>query len=255
MQLTFLGTGTSQGVPVIGCPCEVCRSTDTRDQRLRTSVLIGAGERHVVIDIGPDFRQQMLMARPPTVDAILLTHEHNDHVAGLDDVRPYNFMQRRDMPVYCTEAVARSLRSRFDYVFSREPYPGAPMIRIEIIEAREPFRAGGLDFYPIPLLHGRLPVLGFRIGDTAYLTDIKTIAPVELASLRGIDTLILGVLQRKEHSSHLNLSEALDLISRIEPRQTWLTHLSHNIGLHAELQAELPPHIQPAYDGLTIEVV
>ena len=253
-QLTFLGTGTSQGVPVIGCTCHVCRSNDPRDKRLRTAALLTLGTRSVVIDAGPDFRQEMLRAGAPDVQAILLTHEHNDHVGGLDDVRPYNFMQHRDMPIYCVERVAADLRRRYAYAFAENPYPGAPGYRLQTISRDEVFEVAGFSFQPVEVLHGGLPVLGFRTGSLAYLTDVRTIAPAELQKIRGCRTLVINALHHTEHYSHLSLQQALELIGEIEPEQAYLIHMSHRMGLHAEVEAQLPPGVQLAYDGLVVDV-
>jgi phosphoribosyl 1,2-cyclic phosphate phosphodiesterase len=254
MTITILGTGTSQGVPVIGCDCRVCTSQDPRDQRLRTSALFAQGGQHVQIDTGPDFRQQMLRAAPPYVDAILYTHEHADHTAGLDDVRPFNFMRRRDMPLYALPRTAAGLRKRFDYAFAERPYPGAPMLDLHEIDAGQRFTAGGMDWEAIPVLHGRLPILGFRTGDCVYLTDVKTLSPTALSRVAGCDTLIINALHHSEHYTHLNLEESLELIDQIAPRRAYLTHLSHRMGLHAEIERTLPPGVFIAYDGLRLEL-
>ena len=254
MIVTILGTGTSQGVPVIGCACRVCTSTDPRDQRLRTSALVAHNGKHVQIDTGPDFRQQMLRAAPPYVDAILYTHEHADHTAGLDDVRPFNFMHRRDMPLYALERVGDELRSRFSYAFAERPYPGAPMLDLHHIAAGEYFTAAGIEWEAIPVLHGQLPILGFRTGNFVYLTDVKTLTPEALEQVAGCDTLVINALHHHPHRTHLNLDESLRLIDRIAPRRAYLTHLSHNLGLHAEVERTLPPGVFVAFDGLRIEV-
>lgn len=250
--ITVLGTGTSQGVPVIGCDCAVCRSEDPRDKRLRTSLLISRGQECLVIDAGPDFRQQMLRAKPAYVNGILLTHEHNDHVAGLDDVRAFNFMRMEDMPIYCHRRVGEQLKLRFAYAFAKNPYPGAPMFELQYIDKQSPFQVGTFSIIPIEFLHGKLPVLGFRIDDLTYLTDIKTISDEELEKVKGTDTLIISALRRREHHSHLSLDEALALIERIQPRKAYLTHLSHWMGKHAAVEKELPPHVAIAYDGLQL---
>jgi phosphoribosyl 1,2-cyclic phosphate phosphodiesterase len=254
MIVTILGTGTSQGVPVIGCDCRVCTSPDPRDQRLRTAALVEQNGKHVQIDTGPDFRQQMLRAAPPYVDAILYTHEHADHTAGLDDVRPFNFMHRRDMPLYALERVGDELRKRFDYAFAERPYPGAPMLDLHHIEAGQQFTAAGMEWEAIPVLHGQLPILGFRTGNFVYLTDVKTLSPAALEQVAGCDALVINALHHSEHRTHLNLDESLRLIDRIAPRRAYLTHLSHRMGLHAEIEPTLPPGVFIAYDGLRIEV-
>ncbi len=252
-QVTILGTGTSQGVPVIGCTCAVCQSTDQRDQRLRVSIMLSRDNQHVVVDAGPDFRQQMLRARPAYVDAILLTHEHNDHIIGLDDVRPYNFMRRQDMPIYCHRRVAHQLKQRFAYVFAENPYPGAPMFRLHDITKDATFAAAGFTFTPIEYLHGHLPVLGFRTGGFTYLTDIKQISALELDKVRGTDTLIISALHHNVHHSHANLDEALSLVEEIAPRRAYLTHMSHRMGKHIDVEPGLPEGVFLAYDGLELD--
>ena len=252
MKVTFLGTGTSQGVPVIGCDCEVCQSADPRDQRLRPALLLETAGVRVVIDCGPDFRQQMIRARVPGIDAIVITHEHNDHVIGLDDVRPFNFMQKKDMPVYATRAVMKELQNRFAYAFAAERYPGSPMIHLVPIEKSSRFRIADMDFLPVEVLHGGMPVLGFRIGDFAYLTDMKTIAPEELVKLSGVDTLVVTALHHTPHHSHLILVDALSFFGEVRPRRAFLTHMSHRMGKHQEVSAQLPSNVQFAYDGLQL---
>lgn len=254
IQITFLGTGTSQGVPVIGCTCPVCTSPDPRDKRLRTSVLINSGGTNVCIDIGPDFRQQMLRENIMHLEAIVLTHAHNDHIAGLDDVRPFNFMYHRNMPVFAEEQVQHDVRQRFSYIFDANPYPGAPQIEFHTLSADTIFSINGHAFIPIRVWHGNLPVLGFRIGDFTYLTDIKTIEPEELEKVKGTKILVLGALHYSLHYSHLNFEEAFALAEQIRPQQTYLTHMSHKIGFYAEVNPRLPEHVALAYDGLKISV-
>lgn len=218
------------------------------------AVLIEADHHRVVIDCGPDFRQQMLRSNVRALDGIVLTHEHNDHIIGLDDVRPFNFMNWQDMPVYGTARVIAELKQRFAYIFARNPYPGAPMIKLTEISREQSFALGGLVFQPIEVLHGRLPVLGFRVQNFTYLTDVKTISEPELQKVKGTQTLVISALHHKPHHSHLNLAEALELIERIAPERAYLTHISHRMGLHAEVNKELPPNVALAYDGLQITV-
>lgn len=258
MKVTFLGTGTSQGVPVIGCRCEVCRSTDRRDRRLRTSAMVESGHSRIVIDAGPDFRYQMLRAGVRRVDAILLTHEHKDHTGGIDDVRALNFV---DYPVvhrvdiYATPRTAACVRKDFDYAFAEDKYRGVPEISLHEIAVDRPFSAGGVEITPIAGRHGeRFDVTGYRIGRFAYLTDFSSIAPEQKALLRGVDTLVVNALRWKEHYSHFNVQGALDLIAEVRPRAAYLTHMSHEIGLHANIGERLPEGVAPAYDMLCIEI-
>ncbi|MCC6723015.1 MAG: MBL fold metallo-hydrolase [Saprospiraceae bacterium] len=252
MNFTFLGTGTSQGVPIIGCDCEVCTSNDPRDHRLRCSLLVSHEGRNVAIDAGPDFRQQMLRAGVRRLDAVVLTHEHNDHIIGLDDVRPFIFMQNEPMPLYATDSVIKEVKQRFSYAFEENPYPGAPQFELRPISKEEPFEVAGIPFQPIEVLHGSLPVLGFRIGDFAYLTDMKTISPSEKSKLSGIKTLVVNALHLSQHHSHMNLEEALTFIEEVRPEQAWLTHISHSMGLHAERSKLLPKGVGLAWDGLAV---
>lgn len=253
MKITFLGTGTSQGIPVIGCECPVCQSTNEKDKRLRTSIMVETNEKTIVIDTGPDFRQQMLRAKVKKVDAVLLTHEHNDHVIGLDDVRPFNFRYEMDMPVYGEQRVLDSVKSRFDYIFSSN-YPGLPRVLLHPISKANAFQLFNIPIVPIEVLHYKLPVLGYRFGKFTYITDIKTISETELEKVKGTEILVLGALQKQQHLSHLTLDEALSLIERIQPKQAFLLHLSHRMGQHDEVEKELPSNVRIAYDGLTLEV-
>lgn len=251
MKVTFLGTGTSQGVPVIGCDCEVCTSTDARDQRLRPSILITQEELNIGIDVGPDFRQQMLRAKVQNLDAVLITHEHNDHIIGLDDVRPFNFRSRKDMPIYATTSVQENLQTRFAYIFAGD-YPGIPRLELRTINNKQNFEIGGLSILPIEVMHGELPVLGFRFGDFTYITDAKTISPESLELIAGTKVLVLNALHHSVHYSHLNLEEALEMVGHIQPEQTYFTHISHRMGLNQEISKQLPPGVSLAYDGLEL---
>jgi phosphoribosyl 1,2-cyclic phosphate phosphodiesterase len=251
VKLTLLGTGTSQGVPVIGCRCSVCTSSDPRDNRLRTSALIADGTTNVLIDPGPDFRQQMLRAGVDHLDAILVTHEHNDHVIGIDDVRPFNFSSGQPMRVYALPRVAADLRYRFKYIFG-EPIPGLPRLELIEIEQDSTIIIGDLSIQAIGVQHGRLPILGFRIGALAYITDMKTIVPSEAAKLAELDTLVVNALQHHEHPTHMTLAQALDFVAAVRPRQAWMTHVSHLMGLASEVGERLPAGVGLGYDGLEI---
>jgi len=253
LKITFLGTGTSQGVPVIGCRCSVCMSADERDKRLRSSVLVEQGEQVVVIDTGPDFRQQMLRSGNSKLNAVLYTHEHRDHVSGLDDIRAFNYIQKSPMDVYGEERVMRALNSGFPYVFAEKKYPGIPQVRMHTI-TNNPFQIGEMKVIPIRMMHYRLPLLGFRLGDFAYLTDGNYIPEAEKEKLAGLKYLVVNALRRETHISHFTLSEAVSLIEELSPRMAYLTHISHQMGLYADLEKELPSRIKPAYDGLVLEV-
>lgn len=253
MKLTFLGTGTSCGVPFIGCDCEVCRSTDPHDKRLRASALVTLDNgRRLLIDCGPDFRQQILACGSPSLDAVLLTHIHYDHVGGLDDMRPYAYGKL--FPVYCRADVARNIRTRLPYCFAEHPYPGVPSFNLHVIDPEQPFTAVGVDVEPLPVMHGRMPIVGFRIGPLAYITDCLTMPDETLDKIRGVDTLVINALRIKPHMSHMNLQAALDVIKSTEPRQAFLTHMSHDIGLHAAVSRLLPEAVSFAYDGLTVTI-
>ena len=240
---------------MIGCDCPVCRSLDARDQRLRVSVHLAVKGRSLVIDTGPDFRQQMLRARVSRLDAVLFTHEHKDHVAGLDDIRAFNFRQKQDIPVFAESRVLRQLQQEFAYIFAEQKYPGVPQVSLHPIESdTEPFDVLGMAVQPIRALHYRLPVLGFRIGGFVYLTDANYLAPEALDLLRGADTIVLNALRREPHISHFTLGQAVEVLQELKPRRAYLTHISHQLGRHREVEAELPPWIRLAYDGLKIEV-
>lgn len=252
MRITFLGTGTSQGVPVIACDCPVCTSPDHRDLRLRTSVMITSERTNLVIDSGPDFRQQMLRARVKKLDGIVFTHEHKDHIAGLDDVRAFNYFSREKMPVYCTDRVEEALRREYMYAFSENRYPGVPEIQLHRIE-NKPFQISDILFNPIEVLHLKMTVLGFRINDLVYITDANYISEEEKNKLRGCRYLILNALRKEPHPSHFTLDEAINLAKEIEPQRTYFTHISHQLGKHEEIEKELPENMYLSYDGLEIE--
>ncbi len=251
MKITFLGTGTSQGVPVIGCDCDVCRSLDYRDKRLRTSVHIEANGKSFVIDTGPDFRQQMLQENIKRLDAVIFTHGHKDHTAGLDDVRAYNFLQRMNMPVYGQKQLLEQLRIEFYYAFEPQKYPGIPLLDlIEITD--QPFEASGVTFTPLPVQHLHMPVLGFRINDFSYITDANFIPEETFKKLEGTKILALNALQREKHVSHFNLEQAIGIAKRIGAQQTYFIHISHKLGTHKLIEKELSRSIALAYDGLSI---
>ena len=252
MKITLLGTGTSQGVPVIGCDCAVCRSEDPRDKRLRTAALVTHGDTNILIDAGPDLRQQMLCAGIRHLDAILLTHEHNDHVIGLDDIRPFNFSSGHPMSVYAQERVATDVIKRFAYIFG-VPIPGLPRIQLHTIDQESILEFNDLRVRSIGILHGRLPILGFRFGELSYLTDVKTISPEELDKIKGSRYLVVNALRHREHRTHYNLEEALALIEHIQPERAWITHISHEMGLTAEVERQLPSGVELGTDGLEIE--
>lgn len=256
--MTFLGTGTSQGVPVIGCRCEVCRSEESRDKRLRTSAMVECGDVRIVIDAGPDFRFQMLRADVRQIDAIVLTHFHKDHTGGLDDVRAFNFVDYptiRPVDIYSTPTTAEVVRKDYDYAFVEDKYRGVPEMRLHEIDENRPFYIKGIEITPIRGHHSpRFKVTGYRIGRLAYLTDFKQIEDEEVDKLQGVDTLIVNALRFKPHDSHFSVGEAVELIKRVKPRKAYLTHLSHEIGLHALSAEKLPQGVELAYDKLTIEI-
>ncbi|MBJ2183100.1 MAG: MBL fold metallo-hydrolase [Muribaculaceae bacterium] len=251
MKLTFLGTGTSTGVPQLRCACPACTSSDPRDKRLRASAMIETGGRRLLIDCGPDFREQMLRAGSPDLDALLLTHIHYDHVGGIDDLRPW-CRDGRHFPIHCTPDVERDLRTRLPYCFAEHPYPGVPAFTMQPVDPHEPFLAAGVSVTPLPVMHYRLPIIGFRIGPLAYITDAKTIPASTLQLLRGIDTLVVNALRPAEHISHMNLAQALDFAMSVGARRTYLTHISHDMPPHRAVA--LPPGVALAYDGLEVEI-
>ena len=253
MKVTFLGTGTSQGVPVIGCACEVCRSMDYRDKRLRTSIHIALKNTSIVVDTGPDFRQQMLRQNINHLDAVLFTHAHRDHTAGLDDVRAYNFLQHMDMPVFGTLPTLNQLKEDFAYIFGPIDYPGLPRIKLNEI-SKSPFHLNEIEIIPLPVMHLNLPVMGFRIENFSYITDANFISDETFEKLRGTQTLVLNALQRERHISHFNLTAALDIVNKVNPKKAYFTHISHKLGTHKDVEQELPQGIQLAYDGLQLSL-
>ncbi|CAM3616824.1 MBL fold metallo-hydrolase [Flavobacterium gelidilacus] len=254
MKIYFLGTGTSQGIPVIGSNHSVCLSTDSKDKRLRVSVWIQDEDFSVVIDCGPDFRQQMLTSKCTQIDAILFTHEHADHTAGLDDIRPF-FFRQGNIPVYAHQRVLNNLSKRFDYIFNDEnKYPGAPsVLKNEVLEDHN-FQINKKTISPINAMHGNLQVFGYRIDDFVYLTDIKTIAKAEIKKIIGVKVLVINALREEEHNTHFNLKEALDFIHLVQPKKAYLTHISHLLGFHEEVQQKLPENVYLAYDNLEIKI-
>ena len=253
MEVVFLGTGTSQGVPVIGCKCETCTSDDMRDKRLRSSILIEVDDKTFVIDTGPDFRQQMLREQVKDITAILFTHEHKDHIAGLDDIRAFNYIHKRPMEIYADERVEKALRREYAYVFAEDKYPGIPQMNIHIIENKD-FYIEDIKITPIRLMHYKLPIFGFRIKDFTYLTDTNYIAAEEKEKIKGTKVLVVNALRKKKHISHFNLEEALALIAEIKPERAYLTHVSHLMGKQAIVEKELPESVFFAYDGLIIQL-
>lgn len=254
MKITVLGSGTSQGVPVIACDCEVCQSLDYRDQRLRAAIHIEIDGKSIVVDTGPDFRQQMLRERITSLDAVLYTHQHKDHTAGMDDLRSFNFKQEKDVPLYARAEVMKQLKQEFAYIFVDKElkYPGVLNVEEHII-SNEPFLLHDIEVIPIEVLHHKLPVFGFRIKNFTYITDANYIAEEELEKVKGSEILILDALRKEEHISHFNVEQALEVIQMVQPKQAYLTHISHKMGLHAEVEASLPENVQLAYDGLQIE--
>ena len=253
MKITFLGTGASHGIPVIGCHCEVCSSTNIKDKRLRSSIFIETDKNNLVIDAGPDFRQQVLRENIVEIDAVLLTHEHKDHTAGLDDVRAYNYLMRKAMSIYAENRVVDSIKREYSYVFIDDKYPGTPELDLHIVGNKD-FNINGDKIIPIQVFHNMLPVFGYRINNFAYITDAKTIADVEKEKLKGLDVLVLSALRKKTHIAHMGLNEVIDTIEQLKPRKTYLTHISHMQHSYNELAALLPSNVFPAYDGLSVEI-
>lgn len=252
MQLTFLGTGTSTGVPQVGCNCPTCKSSDPKDKRLRASAILTIDNFSILIDCGPDLRTQLLNEGSPDLDAMLITHSHYDHVGGIDDLRPY--CHRKHFPLYCLADVDRDLRSRVPYCFADKLYPGVPTFDVHVIKPDEAFNILGIEVIPLLVMHYKLPIVGYRIGNFAYITDCKTMPQETLEKLKGVDTLVINALRIKDHMSHMNLAQALDIINKVKPQMAYLTHLSHDMGLHNEVEANLPSNVRIAYDGLKIAI-
>ena len=254
MTIIFLGTGTSQGIPIIGSNHPVCLSKNPKDKRLRVSVLVSWDNYNYVIDCGPDFRQQMLANPIPKLDGILFTHEHSDHTAGIDDIRPF-FFRQGDIPIYAHERVIKALKIRFDYIFADENrYPGAPAVKINRVQNGNSFKVGNTIAIPINVLHNRLQVFGYRIKDFVYLTDVKTVAPEEIKKIKGVKVLVVNALRIEPHHSHFNLEEALAFIKEVNPERAYLTHISHLLGFHDEVEKTLPNNVFLSYDNLTVTI-
>ncbi len=253
IKATLLGTGTSQGVPVIACNCEVCLSTDEKDKRLRSSLLLQIEGKNFVIDAGPDFRQQMLRQKIESMRAVLITHEHVDHIFGLDDIRSFNWLQKKSLDIYAEERVQQAIKRIFSYVFTENKYPGIPQMNLHILR-NVPFKIDGITFIPIRCYHHKLPVYGFRVGGVTYITDTNFIPPEEMDKIKGTNVLIINALRREKHISHFNLIEALEIIEKINPEKAYLTHLSHGFGKHRDIEKELPQNVFLAYDGLEINL-
>tara|TARA_B100000809_G_scaffold109883_1_gene108409 strand:- start:2329 stop:3090 length:762 start_codon:yes stop_codon:yes gene_type:complete len=253
MKITFLGTGTSQGVPVITCDCEVCVSKNKKDKRLRSSIMIEDKGKTIVVDTGPDFRQQMLRENVQQLDAVVFTHEHKDHIAGLDDVRAFNFKQKADMEVYATVETQTALKREFHYAFADNPYPGVPKLNLNTID-NSSFNIGDVKLLPINVWHHKMPVKAFRVENFTYITDANRIEEEELEKIKGSDIIVINTLRKSDHISHFNLSQALELLNRLKPKKAYLTHISHLLGAHDEVSKELPAYVEIAYDGLDFEI-
>lgn len=253
MKVTFLGTGTSQGVPVIACPCDVCTSNDARDKRLRSSIMVQDEDTLIVIDSGPDFRQQLLREKVTRLDGLLFTHEHKDHIAGMDDIRAFNYIGQKPVDIYATQQVQAAIQREFHYAFDAIKYPGVPELNLHTIYNKK-FKIGTIELLPILVKHFMMDVFGFRIQDFTYITDAKTIAEDEMEKIKGTRILVLNALRRQAHVSHFTLAEALDIIKIIKPEKAYLTHISHQLGRHSTVNPELPEGVECAYDGLKIEI-
>lgn len=253
MTVTFLGTGTSQGVPIICCECAVCKSNDPKDNRLRSSILIESETTKVIIDAGPDFRQQLLRKNLKSLDAVVFTHEHKDHIAGLDEVKAFNYFNNMKMPIYATERVQTALKREFAYIFSEEKYPGIPEIDLHTI-TDEPICINDIKLLPIDVIHYKMPVKGYRIRNFTYITDANYISETEKEKIRGSEIIVINALRKEPHLSHFTFSEAINLMKELKPKKAYFTHISHQLGLHQDVSLELPDFIELAYDGLHIEI-
>ncbi len=254
MKITFLGTGTSQGVPIIGCQCAICLSTDACDKRLRSSILIESDNTTVVIDSGPDFRQQLLRADVRKLDGLIFTHSHKDHIAGMDDIRAFNYLQGKAVDVFATIETQKIIKNEFPYVFSNSDYPGIPKLNMHTISKHDPFQIGDFHFVPIEVLHYKMPVLGFRINDFTYITDANKIEEAELEKIFGTRILVLNALRREQHISHFTLAEAMAISQQLGVEQAYFTHISHQLGLHADVEKELPDGMNLAFDTFSIVI-
>lgn len=253
MTITFLGTGTSTGVPVVACNCEVCRSSDKRDSRLRTSVMVDVSGLKFIIDCGPDFRYQMIREKVEDISAILFTHGHRDHIAGIDDVRAFNYVLNKTVDIYATQEVIDSINKEFPYILTEKRFFGAPQLEFHVIE-NKPFSINGVNILPVEVLHHKLSVFGFRIGDFTYITDASYVSESEKPKAMGSEILVVNALRKSKHISHFSLDEALDLIRQLKPKKAFITHLSHFIGLHQDIQEILPENVFLAYDGLKVKI-
>lgn len=254
MKITFLGTGTSQGVPIIGCSCAVCSSTHSKDKRLRSSIMVETETTCIVIDTGPDFRQQMLRENVSKVDAVVFTHAHKDHLAGLDDIRAFNYILQKPMELFATEDTQNTIRREFDYIFSNSSYPGVPQVNLNTIDKNTVFTIGDITLQPIEVMHYKMPVLGFRINQFTYITDANFISEQEFEKLTGTEILVLNALRREEHISHFTLEQAIQIAKKVGAKRTFFTHISHQLGLHDTVAAELPEGIFLSYDQLSLNL-
>lgn len=253
LTITFLGTGTSSGVPMIGCECEVCLSADKNDTRLRSSILVQSATTTLVVDTGPDFRYQMLRENVKTIDAVLFTHPHRDHIAGLDDIRAFNFFLRRPIDIYADSLSEEAIRRDFYYAFADNKYPGLPELLLHTITL-EPFVVGDIPVTPVMVWHLKMPVMAYRFGDFTYITDANHVDEAEKQKIKGSKVLVVNALRKQKHISHYTLEEAIDLVNELQIPEAWLTHISHQMGLHAEVEAELPENIHLAYDRLKLKM-